>query len=276
MADTIKTMKLYHQVDRVFNELSAMGIDDDSPLDVQTLCAFDQYHYLGTEAVDAAVTALDIDSNMEVLEVGGGIGGPSRHLAHASGCRMTALELQSDLNEVATQLTRRCDLDTRVEHVCGDILAGSPGNQQYDALVSWLTFLHIPDRPNLYARCHEAMKPGAQIYVEDYFQKQPLSSTEQEKLSREVYCDRVPTMDEYEQELTAAGFRDINLIDMSAPWTEFVLQRFDGFNAARERNLSLHGSEIIDGLGQFSETIVELFTAGNLGGIRFTASKPAT
>ena len=276
MTDTIKTMKLYHQVDRVFNELSALGIGEDAPLDVQTLCAFDQYHYLGTEAVDAAVIALDIDSSMEILEVGGGIGGPSRHLAHASGCCMTALELQPDLNEVAAQLTRRCDLDSRVKHICGDILAGSPDNRQYDALVSWLTFLHIPDRPNLYARCRDAMKPGARIYVEDYFQKNPLSDDEQQKLSREVYCDRVPTMAEYERELTAAGFTDINLVDMSAPWTEFVLQRFEGFNAARERNLSLHGSDIVDGLGQFYATIVELFTAGNLGGIRFTASKPAT
>ena len=117
-------MKLYHQVDRVFNELQALGINLDDPVDVGTLSAFDQYHYLGTDAVDEAIQRLQITPSMQVLEVGGGIGGPSRYLAHTAGCHMTALELQPDLNETAAMLTSRCRLRDRVYHLCGDILDG--------------------------------------------------------------------------------------------------------------------------------------------------------
>ncbi|MDH3715863.1 MAG: methyltransferase domain-containing protein [Gammaproteobacteria bacterium] len=266
-------MKLYHQVERVFNELRALGIAADDPIDVARLVAFDQYHYLGTEAVDEAVRRLGLNPALQVLEVGSGIGGPSRHLAHSCGCQMTALELQNDLHDTALQLTARCGLDGRVRHVCGNVLDGvTPGG--YDALVSWLTFLHIPERPQLYARCFEALKPGGGIYVEDYFARGTLTDCEREILVREVFCEHVPDMDEYRAELRAAGFENLELIDMSEAWAVFVQERWSGFRAMRERNMRLHGAEIIDGLEEFYSAVVELFAGGNLGGIRFVANKP--
>lgn len=273
-SENIKTMKLYHQVERVFNELTALGIGERDSLDVGTLCRYDQYHYLGTQAVDEAIAGLGIDSAMRVLEVGGGIGGPARYLAHASGCRVTALELQPDLNRVAAQLTGRCGLDGRVSHVCGDILQGGPAGEQYDALVSWLTFLHIPQRQALYARCFEAMKPGGGIYVEDYFERGALTPAEREALSREVYCNHVPSLRAYREELERAGFVEIHLHDLSDEWTRFVEERLKQFTDNRERNTVLHGEELVAGLGQFYSTIVSLFRAGNLGGIAFVARKP--
>ena len=273
-SEKIKTMKLYHQVNRVFNELKALGIGEDAPIPVDTLTAFDQYHYLGTAAVDTAIEKLNIHSSMRVLDVGGGIGGPSRYLAHRSGCHMTALELQSDLNDTAVQLTQRCGLRDRVSHICGDILDGSPGAETFDALVSWLTFLHIPDRKRLYKQCFDALKPGAGIFVEDYFEKGSLTADEREALSREVYCDHVPSMEDYGRELSDAGFRRIELTDLSAHWTEFVCDRQNGFEKARERNIKLHGGEVVNGLSEFYAAIVELFQAGNLGGMRFIARKP--
>ena len=275
MTDKIKTMKLYHQVDRVFNELSALGVADGESIDVLQLSQFDQYHYLGTDAVDEAVNKLGISAQMEVLEVGGGIGGPARYLSHASGCHMTALELQQDLNDIAQTLTERCRLENRVNHVCGDILDHQTTFKQYDALVSWLAFLHIPDRSRLYRRCYDALKPGAGIYVEDYFQKSRLTEIEKRTLSEDVFCDHVPSMSEYQSELEEAGFVDIELIDVSAEWTQFVVQRQNAFDAARDRNIALHGSEAVEGLSHFYNSIVGLFNAGNLGGITFSAKKPA-
>ena len=267
-------MKLYHQVDRVFNELNSLGIKDKDPVDVSVLSAFDQYHYLGTDAVDEAIKMLDMDSSMEIMEIGAGIGGPARYLAHTSGCKVTALELQPDLNSTAMKLTARCRLQDKVTHLCGDILDGLPENKQYDALVSWLTFLHIPDRPTLYSNCFAAMKPGTGIYVEDYFERNPLSDQDKRVLRREVYCDCVPTMSEYFNELSEAGFTRIELVDKSAQWTEFVVERQSAFENARERNENLHGSKIVNSLSEFYSAIVNLFTAGNLGGVCFTAWKP--
>lgn len=268
----IKTMKLYHQVERVFNELAALGVGPADPIDVEQLVNFDQYHYLGTAAVDEAVQRLGLGGGQRVLEVGSGIGGPSRHLSHSSGCHMTALELQPDLHETAIELTRRCGLAQRVEHRCGNVLDGVQG--RFDALVSWLTFLHIADREQLYRRCFEALAPGAGMYVEDYFARGQLSAGERESLARDVFCEHVPGLDEYRAQLTAAGFERVELIDMTEAWRAFVEQRHAVFTAQRERNLALHGADLVDGLEHFYGAVVRLFGGGNLGGIRLLAWRP--
>ena len=58
-----------------------------------------------------------------------------------------ALELQPDQNELAIELTRRCNIESRVDHVCGDFLDFDFGAHRFDAVVSWLALYHIPERP---------------------------------------------------------------------------------------------------------------------------------
>ena len=43
------------------------------------LCRLDQYHYHGTEAVDVFIARCNVTKDDHVLEVGSGIGGPSRY-----------------------------------------------------------------------------------------------------------------------------------------------------------------------------------------------------
>ena len=50
-----KQMKLYQRVDRVFNELRAIGMGDNDPIPIELLCDYDQYHYFGTDAIDEAI-----------------------------------------------------------------------------------------------------------------------------------------------------------------------------------------------------------------------------
>ena len=73
----IKSMKLYNNVDRVYNELKELGKLDSELLFVEELTNFDQLHYCGTEAVDFSIDKIGIDSNMSILEIGSGIGGPA-------------------------------------------------------------------------------------------------------------------------------------------------------------------------------------------------------
>ncbi|MGH6875385.1 MAG: SAM-dependent methyltransferase, partial [Aestuariivirgaceae bacterium] len=103
-------MKLYDQVERINNELAALGLGADAALNVEDLTAFDQYHYLGTSAVDQAIEALGIVATSRVLEIGSGIGGPARYVAQRTGAHVFALELQPDLHQTAESLTRRCGL----------------------------------------------------------------------------------------------------------------------------------------------------------------------
>ena len=91
----IDTMKFYSQVERIYNELRELGYADDAALDVEALFAFDQYHFYGIDAVDEAIQRAGIKAGQRVLDVGSGIGGPARYLAHKTGCQVTAVEFAS-------------------------------------------------------------------------------------------------------------------------------------------------------------------------------------
>lgn len=274
MTDLIKTMKLYVQVERVFNELRELGYDDHAPVPVETLTQFDQYHYEGTDAVDNAIQLCGIRQDHHVLEVGSGIGGPARYVASQAQCQVTALELQEDLNDIGRHLTMRSGLADLVSHQAGDFLKVDLPLDQYDALVSWLAFLHIPNRKRLFTRCFDHLKPGASLYIEDFSKLAPFTKQEIQDLESKIFCHYVPTTEEYVAQVEAAGFVDVEVEDMSVQWTRFVRSRFDSFCAARQRQLDVHGPAIVDGLDDFYGTMTSLYEGGNLGGIRLLARKP--
>src|SRR5215469_9093694 len=119
----IGSIGLYTNLDRIASGLARLGIGPADPIAPEQLFSLDQWHYHGTAAIDAAARSLALSRESRVLEIGSGIGGPARYLAHAVGCHVTALELQPKVHAIASDLTQRCGLDGRVAHICGDALS---------------------------------------------------------------------------------------------------------------------------------------------------------
>lgn len=270
---SMKSMKLYHQVERIHNELAALGIDAESPLAVEDLTPFDQYHYHGTKAVDEAIAALGVTQESRVLEVGSGIGGPARYMAWRVRCHVTALELQPDLNSVAADLTARCGLCGRIDHVCGNVLDGAVDRVGFDALMSFLVFLHIPERQRLFEVCRAALKPGGRIFIEDFTKLAEPSREQWNTLRDKIQCSYLPRLDDYVAHLEQAGFTDIEARDMSASWTAFTAERYQAFCGRRARNIEIHGGEVTEGLEDFYRAASQLFGLGVIGGVRVSARR---
>lgn len=68
-------------------------------------------HTLGREATANIASLLNLQPNFHVLDVGAGIGGPSRYLASKFGCRVTGLDLVEEYCRVADSLAKRVKLD---------------------------------------------------------------------------------------------------------------------------------------------------------------------
>lgn len=272
-SDKLKSMPLYRDVDRVYKELAVSGLNNDDKLCVADLAPFDQYHYHGTDAVDVAINTLGIGATDRVLEIGSGIGGPSRYIAENTGANVIALELQPDLNDLARDLTRRCGLSDRIEHVCADVLDYVPGITQFDAIVSWLAFFHIEQRDELLSRCMEWLKPNGSLSVEDLYARGKLTPVEQDDLAITLYARYLPDRDIYESDFRIAGFSDLVIDDMSEDWRQFTHTRYVEFCRDRKRYETIHGAVIVDGLDSFYATVDRLFSGGNLGGIRIVGRK---
>ena len=227
-------MKLYDRVERVWNEVGALGLPPDATLDVRELAAFDHLHYHGTDAVDA-------------------------------------LELQEDIHETAAALTARTGLGERVRHLRGNILDGPPVAAAYDAAISYLCILHIPDRAALFPAIRAALRPGGALYIEDFTLRREPTAHEAEALRDRVQCSYLPPLATYVEQLEAAGFEQVEADDMTDSWRAFTAERLDAFRAARPRHLAVHGPAIVDGLDEFYGTVAGLYGSGVLGGARIVA-----
>jgi len=269
--EAIKTMKLYTHVERVERELRANG-QSSGLLDPKDLASMDQLHYGGTAVVDEAIDRLGLGPDHQVLDVGAGLGGPARHIASKVGCSITAIELQPDLHDLGESLTKRCQLAEHITHQCGDVLTTPLPSKKFDALVSWLTVLHIPNRDALFDRCATALKHDGGMFIEDFYAKKPLSKAEQASLEEDVFCPYLPDRQNYQDQLSKAGFVGIDTLDLTDEWVAFVQDRLMAFRENSTAFIDRHGADTFHALDHFYDAIATLFLGGSIGGLRIQAS----
>jgi cyclopropane fatty-acyl-phospholipid synthase-like methyltransferase len=269
----IKSMKLYTHVERIDNELTEIGKGPGDPISVDELSVFDQLHYHGTEALDIALSMIGGGADQHWLEIGSGIGGPARYLAQQGDIRITALELQSDQNELAAQLTSRCGVDAQIEHACGDFLKFDFAGRQFDAVVSWLALYHIPERSKLLARCHAQLKPGGLFYTEDLCSLGQIGARQMADLERDLYAITLPSLEKYRRDLETAGFTIKTCDNMTADWSQFTRERLAVYRADRARHVRVHGEATVAALDDFYAAVDHHFQSGKMGGVRLCARR---
>ena len=271
--ENIKSMKLYNFVDRVFNELKELGKEKQGSLNINQLETFDQLHYHGTDAIDYAIKKFKINQNSEVLEIGSGIGGPSRYIAHKTGAKVSALDLQEDHHKVGEELTKRCGLEKNVTHLCGDFLDYKFEEGKYDIIVSWLALYHIPNRKKLLKICMKILKSEGYFFAEDFAFHQTFNETELNELSKDFFANYLVSYSDYVSDMKKAGFKEIQSDDMTSSWSEFTKIRFKAYNDNIDRHLRVHNKNIVNNMIDFYSFAMRYLAGGKLGGIRISAKK---
>jgi cyclopropane fatty-acyl-phospholipid synthase-like methyltransferase len=271
---TIELMPLYTHLDRIEKGLLALGIGLEDPIQPEQLFLLDQWHYHGTEAVQHAAQVLKLHTVGRVLDVGSGLGGPARFLAHTVGCHLTALELQPNVNRIAADLTRRCGLADLVTHVCGDALSHPLGDAESDAVVSWMALHHIPERPHLCGRLARAIRSGGRCYIEDLYMRTPFSPRDLEDVRRVLVGNSVTSMEEFARDIRAAGLHSVEITDLTADVVPLVVARHETWRESGVSHTQQYGVDAYLALEKFYSVIARLFDNGGLGCLRLVASKP--
>lgn len=272
MTDAIKSMGLYPRADRILKDLGHLGYGPGDPVDVAVLNQFDQLHYHGTEAIDAAIAACGIKAGDKVLEIGSGWGGCARYLAHSTGCHVTAIELQEDYNAIAEGLTARAGLADQVTHVQADFLEVPLPERGFDHVVSWLALFHIPDRPACLSRIAGALKPGGSLFAEDLYHLKSPPDDEIASFQAHLFPNSLVGWETYRSGLERAGFGGVELTDMSEDWTRFTAGRLKAFHASKADYKVVHGAygyALIEG---FYSRMAGYLASGLVGGVKVWAA----
>jgi ubiquinone/menaquinone biosynthesis C-methylase UbiE len=211
-------------------DINRLALDDLSPID--------EFHTRGRAATVDLAQLLLPNAHDRVLDLGCGIGGPSRYLAKTFGCRVMGLDLTPEFCSVATMLAERTGLADGVEYRQGDALAMPFADQSFDVVWSQNVVMNIADRDRLYAEIRRVLRPGGRYAFADVvagsggiahfplpWAKEPSASA---LLTAEATCAK----------LTAARFRIAAFEDQTA---DAIAQQTARANMASSRStLGVH------------------------------------
>ncbi len=270
---TLTEMPLYRNLERISLGLAARGIGPSDPIPPEALFDLDQWHYHGTEAVDFAARGLQIGRASNVLDIGSGIGGPARYLAYRYGCHVTATELQPNLNAIAVDLTRRSGLDGLVTQVCDDAATHPFPTASFDAAVSWLAILHMPDRRALFQNVAHGLRAGGRFLIEDLCMRKPFTEPDLQDLRYVVCGVTVTSVDDYVADLMSADLTGVQVDDLTPDWAPFAERRLTAWQANRADYVRVNGEGAYLGQERFYAVIARLYESGSLGGVRLTTTR---
>ncbi len=149
-------------VDTVRTALWEAGLDGDH-LDIDDLAPLDEFHALGRAATIALAELAAVRASDDVLDVGAGIGGPARFLAHHYGAHVTAVDPTPRFRAVAELLTRGSGLADRVRIVHGDGRALPFDSGTFDLVWTQAVGQNIAEKAAFVAEMTRVLRRGGRL-----------------------------------------------------------------------------------------------------------------
>ena len=152
--------------DVILTALKAAGKDIEH-LTPDDLAPVDEFHSGGRNATVRLAQLAQIKDGERVLDVGCGIGGPSRYLASQLGCQVTGLDFTAEFVALAEMLARRTRLADKVAYRQGDALDLPFPDGSFDVVWSQNAAMNIADRDRLYSEMHRVLTPAGRLALQE-------------------------------------------------------------------------------------------------------------
>lgn len=133
----------------------------------EDLAPADQFHTRGHAVTVEMATALGMMGRERVLDIGSGIGGPSRWLAKTFGCRVAGIDQSPEFVRTATALSRLLKLEALTDYREGDALDLPFADGTFDIAWSQNVSMNLADREEFYRGVRRVLKPGGRYAFAD-------------------------------------------------------------------------------------------------------------
>jgi len=152
--------------ERLRTALAALG-PEEQRLTPQQLGALDQFHTRGLAATAELAKLAGITTDMMVLDVGSGVGGPARFLAEAYGCRVIGIDLSEPFVDAARYLTERTGQTGQVSFQTASALELPFDSGLFDVVLLLHVAMNIAERAQLYREIRRMLKSGGKFVTYD-------------------------------------------------------------------------------------------------------------
>jgi MPBQ/MSBQ methyltransferase len=204
--------------------LRGVGKDIDH-LTPDDLAAVDEFHGGQRAATIHLAELLGLAGSERVLDVGSGLGGPSRFLAWRYGAQVSGLDLTAEFVAVAQMLTRRTGLVDKVDYRQGNALDLPFSDMSFDIVWSQNAAMNIADRDRLYREMRRVLKPGGRLALQEVAAGPGGPPHFPVQWAREPSISFLYSPDETREKLEAAGFRVVVWQDTTEEARESAARR---------------------------------------------------
>jgi SAM-dependent methyltransferase len=222
----------------VVQALQAAG-KGEGTLTPDELAPLDQFHTGGKRATAELARLAGLAAGMQVLDVGGGIGGAARTLATEFGCRVTVLDLTEEYCRTGEMLTSRAGLADGVTFRCASALEMPFADGSFDAAWSQHSSMNIEDRERLYAEVYRVVRPGGRFAFHEIMLGPAGDIHFPVPWARDPSISFLRQPEAVRQLLEATGFTTVEWLDATAEATEWFRARLAS-PAAAPSPLGLH------------------------------------
>ncbi len=168
MIKDIKKIHSYYAPNDLYNKIIE-GLDklgkDSSNVTLDDLQPVDEFHIRGDTATRELIKLSGFTPEQHILDVGCGIGGSTRRLAHETGCRVTGIDLSDEYIDVAGRLTQLLNMHERVGfHACSALELPFDDNS-FDGVWSIQMNMNVEDKLAWLSETCRVLKPGCRAVL---------------------------------------------------------------------------------------------------------------
>lgn len=225
---------------------------------------------------DRFISGLDLSADRHALEVASGAGGPARHLAHTTGCRVTGIDTNASGVATATEMTAASNQSDRVRFQVADATTRLPfADDEFDALLCIDSMNHFPDRVAVLREWRRILRPGGRaLFTDPIVVTGPVTNDELSLRSSIGFFLFVPP-GVNERMIEQAGLRLVRQEDRTENAALVAGRWHEARRVRRGDLLKIEGEERFEGLQRFFHTVHVLTRERRLSRIAYLVEKSA-
>ncbi|DBA79597.1 TPA: hypothetical protein ACH3X1_008283 [Trebouxia sp. C0004] len=179
------------------------------------------------DMIDESLRWAGIDQATEMVDVGCGIGGSSRHISKKFGCRAEGITLSPVQADRANSISQSQGLGEKVNYQVADALHQPFRDGQFDLIWSMESGEHMPDKAQFISELSRVCKPGGKILIVTWCHRNLQPGETQLKANEEALLDSICkayylpkwcSINDYEKLFEENGLQGVKTAD----WSEEV------------------------------------------------------
>lgn len=199
----------------------------------------DEFHVRGAEVTRELASQIKLE-NLRVLDVGCGLGGPSRMLADEYGCQVTGIDLSDEYIRTATGISELVGLHDKTKFIQSNALELPFENGSFDVVWTQHVQMNIRHKLKFYSEIERVLTHKGRFVYYDIFKTEGGEVNYPVPWAKESAASFLVTPLEMDDILERLCFKNITTTDETEKGKRFLIDLFKKMNLNGPPKLGLN------------------------------------